>query len=216
LTVISDEVYSQLLFGSPHLTIAAMPGMLHRTVVVDGFSKTYAMTGWRLGYGIMPPHLAHRIERFIINTTSCAPTFVQHAGLAALNGPQDGVAAMRDEYRLRRDLLVRGLNGLSGVSCAVPSGAFYAFPDVSHMLTALGLTTEAFAEVLLEEFGVACLAGTAFGEAGRGHLRLSFVTARPKLERALTGLQHASPLGRRAEKILVTSSFDASFDDDGA
>ncbi|HEU4588179.1 MAG TPA: pyridoxal phosphate-dependent aminotransferase [Gemmatimonadales bacterium] len=215
LTVISDEIYSELTFDDALPSIAALPGMLPRTVVVDGFSKTYAMTGWRLGYGIMPPELARRIERLIINTTSCAPPFVQRAGIAALTGPQDCVRVMRDEYRRRRDLLVGGLNALTGISCSVPQGAFYAFPNVSQLLTALGLTTEIFAEVLLEEYGLACLAGTAFGERGRGHLRFSFVTSLPVLERALATLQDASPAAWRApvpERISVAPVSD----DDGA
>jgi aspartate/methionine/tyrosine aminotransferase len=213
LTVVSDEVYSELVFDAPHRSIAAMPGMLPRTVVVDGFSKTYAMTGWRLGYGIMPPALAQRIERFIINTTSCAPPFVQHAGIAALTGPQDCVRAMCDEYRRRRDLLVSGLNQLTGISCSMPRGAFYAFPDVSHLLTALGVTTEIFAEVLLEEFGLACLAGSAFGESGRGHLRFSFVTSRPHLERALAALHDASTPAWRSADTAATSPLDADAGD---
>jgi aspartate/methionine/tyrosine aminotransferase len=192
LAVVSDEVYSELLFEGAHRSIAAMPGMLPRSVVVDGFSKTYAMTGWRLGYGIMSAALAVRVERLVINSTSCAPPFVQRAGIAALTGPQDCVRLMRDEYRRRRDDFVGGLNQVAGVSCATPGGAFYAFPDVSHLLTALGLTTEIFAEALLEELGLACLAGTAFGDGGRGHLRFSFVTSRPNLQRALCMLQTAS------------------------
>jgi aspartate/methionine/tyrosine aminotransferase len=215
LTVISDEIYSELLFDGVHQSIAALPGMLPRTVVVDGFSKAYAMTGWRLGYGIMPPELARRIERFIVNTTSCAPPFIQRAGVAALTGPQDCVRAMRDEYRRRRDLLVSGLNQLTGISCSMPRGAFYAFPDVSQVLTALGLTTELFAEVLLEEYGLACLAGSAFGERGRGHLRLSFVTSTPNLERALAALRDASPPAWRSAAPATSSAAHAR-DDDGA
>jgi aspartate/methionine/tyrosine aminotransferase len=215
LTVISDEIYSELLFEGTHRSIASLPGMLPRTVVVDGFSKAYAMTGWRLGYGIMPPDLARRVERLVINTTSCAPPFVQRAGIAALTDPQDCVREMRDEYRRRRDLLVSGLNELPGVSCATPLGAFYVFPDVSHLLTELGLTTEIFAEVLLEEFGLACLAGTAFGENGRGHLRFSFVTSRTNLQRALTVLREAAPPGWRSAAAGSFSSVDASDDDGG-
>jgi aspartate/methionine/tyrosine aminotransferase len=163
----------------------------------------------------MPPDLARRIERFIINTTSCAPPFVQRAGIAALTGPQDCVRAMRDEYRRRRDLLVSGLNELTGISCSVPRGAFYAFPDVSEMLIALGLTTENFADMLLEDYGLACLAGTAFGERGRGHLRFSFVTSMPVLKRALATLRDASPAAWRSAVPAAISAAHES-DDDGA
>lgn len=197
LVVVSDEIYSRLVFGAAEPSIAALPGMAGRTIVVDGFSKAYAMTGWRLGYGIVPAELGERLERFIVNTTSCAPPFVQRAGVAALTGPQDAVDTMRETFRARRDLVVAGLDGIDGVSCAPPRGAFYAFPNVSGILRELELTTERFAELLLHEHGLACLAGTAFGAGGTGCLRLSFAAAQPELLRGLELLRQAASAGLR-------------------
>jgi aspartate aminotransferase len=192
LIVVSDEIYSQLQFDGWPSTIASLPGMAPRTVVVDGFSKAYAMTGWRLGYGVVPPRLVNSIERLIINTTSCAPPFVQVAGLAALQGPQDAVREMAREFRHRRDVLVAGLNQVAGFSCSLPGGAFYAFPRIAELLTQRGLTAESFADGLLEEYGLACLPGTAFGPRGEGYLRLSFANSRTVLEQALDRLRQAS------------------------
>ena len=189
LTVVSDEIYSQLVFEGEHRSIASLPGMPERTVVIDGFSKAYAMAGWRMGYGVLPKEMARYIERYIINTTSCAPPFVQHAGIAALTGPQACVDDMRDEYRTRRDFLVASLNRLKGVSCAVPRGAFYAFPNISGVLRRTHAAVEQFADALLDTFNLACLPGTAFGKGGAEHLRLSFATALPTLEAALGVLQ---------------------------
>ncbi len=189
LTVVSDEIYSQLVFEGEHRSIASLPGMAERTVVIDGFSKAYAMAGWRLGYGVLPREMVRHIERYIINTTSCAPPFVQHAGIAALTGPQACVDEMRDEYRTRRDFLVASLNRLKGVSCAVPRGAFYAFPNISGVLRRTHAAVEQFADALLDTFNLACLPGTAFGKGGAEHLRLSFATALPTLEAALGVLQ---------------------------
>lgn len=192
LAVVSDEIYSRLLFEGQHVSIASLPGMAARTVVVDGFSKAYAMTGWRLGFGVAPRRLVDGIERLIVNTTSCAPAFVQLAGLAALDGPQDCVREMAREFQARRDEFVTGLNRLAGCSCPLPGGAFYAFPRISDLLRRLELTTESFAEMLLEAFGLACLPGTAFGPGGADHLRLSFANSRPVLERALGVLRQTS------------------------
>ena len=189
LTVVSDEIYSQLVFEGEHRSIASLPGMAERTVVIDGFSKAYAMAGWRLGYGVLPVAMAHYIERYIVNTTSCAPPFVQHAGIAALTGSQACVDEMRDEYRTRRDFLVASLNRLKGVSCAVPRGAFYAFPNISGVLRRTHAAVEQFADALLDTFNLACLPGTAFGKGGAEHLRLSFATSLPTLEAALGVLQ---------------------------
>ena len=189
LTVVSDEIYSQLVFEGEHRSIASLPGMPERTVVIDGFSKAYAMAGWRLGYGVLPAAMVRFIERYIINTTSCAPPFVQHAGIAALTGPPGCVDEMRDEYRTRRDFLVASLNRLKGVSCAVPRGAFYAFPNISGVLRRTHAAVEQFADALLDTFNLACLPGTAFGKGGAEHLRLSFATALPTLEAALGVLQ---------------------------
>jgi aspartate aminotransferase len=179
--VLSDEVYGRLLHEGGFASIASEPGMYERTIVLDSFSKTYAMTGWRCGYAAVPEPLVEPLTRFLVNSTSCVPPFVQRAGVAALTGPQDDLAAMRAEFRARRDLVVAGLERLPGVSCRVPHGAFYAFPNV----TAVPLPAAALADRLLEEAGVALLAGTAFGAAGEGHLRLSYATSRERLEEGL-------------------------------
>ena len=179
--VLSDEVYGRLLYEGEFASIASEPGMLVRTIVLDSFSKTYAMTGWRCGYAAVPAALAEVLTRFIVNSTSCVPPFVQRAGVAALTGPQDGVAAMLAEFRARRELVVSGLAALPSVTCRAPRGAFYAFPNVS----ALPLGADALADRLLEEAGVALLSGTAFGAAGEGHLRLSYATSRGRLAEGL-------------------------------
>jgi aspartate aminotransferase len=179
--VLSDEVYGRLLYDADFASIATEAGMLDRTIVLDSFSKTYAMTGWRCGYAAVPDALVEPLTRFLVNSTSCVPPFVQRAGIAALAGPQDDVAAMRAEFRARRDLVVSGLAGLPGVSCRVPHGAFYAFPNVE----AVPLGADALAHRLLEEAGVALLSGTAFGAAGENHLRLSYATSRARLAEGL-------------------------------
>jgi aspartate aminotransferase len=179
--VLSDEVYGRLLYEGEFHSIASEPEMLDRTIVLDSFSKTYAMTGWRCGYAAVPAALVEPLTRFLVNSTSCVPPFVQRAGVAALTGPQDDVAAMRAEFRARRDLVVAGLSGLRGVSCRVPHGAFYAFPNVE----AVPLPADALAQRLLDEAGVALLSGTAFGAAGENHLRLSYATSRERLAEGL-------------------------------
>jgi aspartate/methionine/tyrosine aminotransferase len=185
LWVISDEVYWHITYGPHSNSIAALPGMAQRTVIVDGFSKGYSMTGWRLGYGVMPKSLAGPMTTLIINNLSCTATFVQYAGLAALQGPQDSVVKMVAGLKTKRDLIVRGLNAIEGVTCASPAGAFYAFPDLSGLLERTGLSCETFAERLLSEAHTAVLAGTAFGSAGEGHLRLSYANDPAALELAL-------------------------------
>jgi aspartate/methionine/tyrosine aminotransferase len=175
--VLSDEVYGRLLYEGEFHTIATEPEMLDRTIVLDSFSKTYAMTGWRCGYAAVPNALVEPLTRFLVNATSCVPPFVQRAGVAALTGPQDDVARMREEFRSRREVVVAGLNALPGVTCRVPHGAFYAFPNVA----AVPLPTDALAERLLDEAGVALLSGTAFGAAGENHLRISYATSRERL-----------------------------------
>jgi aspartate/methionine/tyrosine aminotransferase len=187
--VISDEVYGRIRFDGRPDSIAAIPGMAERTFIVDGFSKTYAMTGWRLGYGVMPAWLAEPVTTLLINNVSCTATFVQYAGLAALTGPQDAVTGMVAGLRAKRDLLARGLNAIDGIRCAVPAGAFYCFPDITGVLERAGLTCEAFAARLLVERHVAVLAGTAFGPGGAGHLRLCYATEVAQLERALAGVR---------------------------
>jgi aspartate aminotransferase len=181
--VLSDEIYSRLLYTGDFASITENEGLGpdQRTIILDGFSKTYAMTGWRLGYGVMPPDLAEQVAKLQVNSNSCTSAATQHAGLAALNGPQDAVKEMLAEFRTRRDLIVDGLNRLPGVECIMPQGAFYAFPRI----TATGYTADDLADMLLEEAGVACLSGTAFGRHGEGHLRLSYANSRENISRAL-------------------------------
>jgi aspartate aminotransferase len=182
LAVLSDEIYSRILYdGEAHTSIAALPGMAERTIVLDGFSKTYAMTGWRLGYGIVPADLALGFGRLLINSVSGATTFAQWGAVEALTGPQDDVDAMVEEFRARRDLVVDGLNGIPGFRCLRPKGAFYAFPEISGT----GLTGAELAARLLQETGVSVLAGTAFGTLGSNHIRLSYANSRENLAEAL-------------------------------
>jgi aspartate aminotransferase len=179
--VLSDEVYSRLLYGAAFISIATAPGMLERTVLLDGLSKTYAMTGWRCGYACVPEPLVEPLTRFFVNSTSCVPPFVQLAAVAALHGPQDAVTAMVEEFRARRAIVVSGLSELPGVTCRTPRGAFYAFPNVSS----LPIDADTLAVRLLEEAGVAVLAGSAFGNQGAGHLRVSYANSRANLRAAL-------------------------------
>ncbi|HVA24208.1 MAG TPA: pyridoxal phosphate-dependent aminotransferase [Chloroflexota bacterium] len=179
--VLSDEIYSRILYEGEHVSIASLPGMRERTIVLDGFSKTYAMTGWRLGYGIMPALLADQIAKLAVNSVSCTASFTQHAGIAALQGSQQPVDDMVAEFRARRSLVVEGLNAISGITCRWPKGAFYAFPNI----TGLGLTSSALADRLLLDHGVATLSGSSFGAAGEGYLRLSYATSRENLQEAL-------------------------------
>ncbi|MDE3075762.1 MAG: pyridoxal phosphate-dependent aminotransferase [Chloroflexota bacterium] len=185
--VLSDEIYSRILYQGQHLSIASLPGMRQRTIILDGFSKTYAMTGWRLGYGIMSELLAEAVGRLMLNCNSCTAAFTQHAGIAALEGPQDAVAAMVSEFARRREVVVSGLNAIPGVSCQYPAGAFYAFPNISR----LGLTAQAFADRLLRDYGVAALAGPGFGRYGEGYLRLSYANSLENLQEALRRFRQA-------------------------
>ncbi len=180
--VISDEIYSRLVYdGRVAPSIAALPGMAQRTIIVDGFSKTYAMTGWRLGYAIMPEKLAERVELLLTHSVGCTATFTQVAGIEALTASQDQVETYVREYQRRRDRMVAGLNALPGVTCQVPQGAFYAFPNVK----ALGLPVSRLAPLLLDEAGVAVLPGTDFGENGEGYLRLCYAISPETIDRAL-------------------------------
>jgi len=181
LTVLSDEIYAGMVYEGESPSIATLPGMAERTVVVDGFSKTYAMTGWRLGFGIMPEPLARHIATLMNNSNSCTATFVQIAGEAALTGPQDDVVKMVDEFRARRTLIVDGLAAIPGVTCTRPSGAFYVFPRVERN----GLTSVQLADQLLEQAGVVTLPGTGFGAESEGHLRLSYANSRANLAEGL-------------------------------
>jgi aspartate aminotransferase len=179
--VLSDEVYGRILHEGEFSSIASIPGMLDRTIVLDGLSKTYSMTGWRCGFAAVPELLVDPLVRFFVNSTSCVPPFVQHAGIAALTGPQDAPAAMVEEFRRRRDLIVAGLRDLPGVTCRTPKGAFYVFPNVSGV----PVTADELAARLLDEAGVALLAGSAFGRVGEHNLRLSYANSVENIERAL-------------------------------
>jgi len=183
VVVLSDEIYARLLYSGSFASIASEPGFgpEERTIILDGFSKTHAMTGWRLGYGVMPEALADQVAKLQVNSNSCTAAATQHAGLAALHGPQDAVDRMLEEFRARRDLIVSGLNKLPGVECISPQGAFYVFPNVSGT----GHPAGELADLLLNEAGVACLSGTAFGRHGEGHLRLSYANSRENISRAL-------------------------------
>jgi aspartate aminotransferase len=182
LVVLADEIYGRILYdGTEHVSIASLPGMADRTIVLDGFSKTFAMTGWRLGYAIVPPSLVGMYGQLIINTISCAPTFAQVGAVEALRGSQGPVDDMVVEFRARRDLIVDGLNAIPGIRCLRPTGAFYAFPDISGT----GLSGAELAERLLQEAGVCVLAGTAFGGVGTDHVRVSYANSRENLTAAL-------------------------------
>ena len=179
--VLSDEIYSKIVYDGRHESISTRPGMLERTIILDGHSKTYAMTGWRLGYGVMPSELAAAVAKLQTNCTSCTASFTQIAGAEALTGPQDAAQAMVSEFKVRRDLLVDGLNAVAGVRCRRPRGAFYVFPNI----TGLGLTSKQAETRLLEDYGVAALAGTSFGRFGEGYLRFSYANSQENIRKAL-------------------------------
>ncbi len=175
--VLADEIYSHIVYEGRHHSILEIDGMAERTIVLDGHSKTYAMTGWRLGYGIMPEALSPVIGRLMTNVNSCTAAFTQVAGAEALLGDQSGAEAMVKEFRVRRDMLVQALNDIEGVSCKLPGGAFYVFPNISE----LGVDSDEFQKRLLEEYGVSALAGTAFGAHGAGYLRFSYANSQENL-----------------------------------
>jgi aspartate aminotransferase len=185
IMVLSDEIYSRLLFdGAQHFSIISVPGMQERTILLDGFSKTYAMTGWRMGYGVMRADLAVHMTRLMTNSNSCTASFTQIAGVEALRGDQSSVDTMRDEFQRRRDVFVAGLNKIKGFSCRMPKGAFYVFPNI----TKTGWKSKPLADALLEQAGVAALSGTSFGEFGEGYLRFSVANSLENLEEALVRL----------------------------
>ena len=187
LVVIVDEIYRPFNYGAPPVpSILTLPGMRERCILVDGFSKAYAMTGWRLGFGLLPTPLASRFALLALNDHACVPAFVQRAGIAALTGTQDPLHAMIREFAARRQLVSDRLAAIPGMRIDAPAGAFYAFPNIADATRAAGITSAQLATKLLHEYGVALLPGTAFGAAGEGHLRLSFATGRTDLERALT------------------------------
>ena len=186
LVVLTDEIYSSLSYSGRCPSVLDVDGMAERTVLLDGWSKTFAMTGCRLGYGVFPPALVEPVTRLLVNSVSCVPAFTQHGGIAALEGPWDAVDRMREEFRVRRDLVVDALNGIDGISCLSPGGAFYAFPNVSG----LGLPSAVLADRLLQEAGVACLPGTAFGAHGEGFLRLTYASSPENLREAVQAIAH--------------------------
>ena len=183
--ILSDEVYSEMVYDGSHDSIARYGDLAERTILLDGFSKTFAMTGWRLGYAALPEPLVEPITRLIINTVSCTPPAMQLAGVAALEGPWDGVRSMVEEFRRRRDVVVVGLNDLPGVSCVMPRGAFYAFPNVSGT----GVAARELASLSLERAGVAVVSGTSFGEYGEGYLRVSYANSVENIEAGLAALR---------------------------
>jgi aspartate aminotransferase len=181
IIVLSDEIYSRLIFEGEHHSIMSLDGMKERTILLDGFSKTYAMTGWRMGYGVMRADLATHIARLMTNSSSCTASFSQIASIEALRGPQESVDTMRAEFKRRRDVMVAGLNKIKGFSCRLPHGAFYVFPNV----TKTGWLSKKLADALLDDTGVAALSGTAFGDFGEGYLRFSVANSIENIEKAL-------------------------------
>ena len=179
--VLSDEIYNRLIFEGEHASITQFPGMKERTIILDGFSKTFAMTGWRLGYGIMRPDLARQVALLMTNSNSCTAGFSQVAAIEALRGDQSGVDRMREEFRRRRGVIVEGLNKIPGFRCRTPHGAFYVFPNI----TGTGKSSKTIADGLLNEAGVACLSGTAFGDWGEGYLRFSYANSVENIQKAL-------------------------------
>ncbi|MEC8911925.1 MAG: pyridoxal phosphate-dependent aminotransferase [Chloroflexota bacterium] len=185
IIVLSDEIYIRFLYEGNHQSIAALPGMMDRTVILDGFSKTYAMTGWRIGYGLFPKELVEPVSRLVTNSVSCTASFTQIAAAEALVGSQDRPSAMVEEFKKRRDIVVAGLNSIEGIDCATPKGAFYAFPNVEGT----GMSSADFSNRLLEEAGVAVLAGESFGKYGAGYIRLSFANSTENLQEAISRIK---------------------------
>ena len=182
--VLADEIYKDILYTGEHHSIAAFPGMADRTIILDGFSKSYAMTGWRLGYGIMPEELVPHVVRLAVNSVSCAASFTQRAAIAALDGPQDEVQAMAAEFGQRRRLITDGLRSIPGINCPEPEGAFYAFPSIKET----GLTSADFEARAMAEAGVALLSGAAFGQYGEGYVRLSYANSQENISKAVEQL----------------------------
>jgi aspartate aminotransferase len=185
LTVLSDEVYWAIRYDGKHVSVLDVDGMAERTVLLDGWSKSFAMTGWRLGFGVFPPDLVEPVTRLVVNSVSCTSAFSQDAAVAALEGPWQPVEDIVKEFRARRDVIVEGLNRIPGMSCTTPQGAFYVFPSVK----ALGIPSQALAARLLDEAGVACLSGTAFGSWGQGYIRLSYANSVPNIRTALQSIE---------------------------
>ena len=188
LIVLADEIYSQIYYEDAPVSITRYPGMLEKTIILDGFSKTYAMNGWRMGYGVMPTWLVDAVTKLMVNSCSCTASFTQRAGIAALKGPQDAVYAMVAEFRRRRDAICKGLNEVPGFRCAIPGGAFYAFANIEET----GIPSKELADFLLQEAGVACLNGGAFGEYGEGYIRFSYANSLENLMEAVQRIRKAS------------------------
>ncbi len=181
VVILSDEIYMRICYEEEPVSIASCDGMLDKTVIIDGFSKTYSMTGWRLGFGVMPKWIAEAVNKLMVNSNSCTASFTQRAGIAALEGPQDCVHSMVAEFQTRRDAIVNGLNQIPGFRCPLPAGAFYAFPNIEGT----GMTSKALADLLLTEAGVATLSGASFGEHGEGYLRFSYANSLPNILEAV-------------------------------
>jgi aspartate/methionine/tyrosine aminotransferase len=197
--VLSDEIYCQTSYtDEPPVSIASFPGMLEKTIILDGFSKTYAMTGWRMGYGVMPKWLADAVTKLMVNSNSCTASFTQRAGVAALTGPQDCVTQMVAEFRRRRDAICAGLNEIPGFHCLVPGGAFYVFANIKST----GMDSRQLADYLLYEGGVSCLDGGAFGEYGRGYIRFSYANSMANLMEAVARIRKVSP--KWAESLVAS------------
>jgi aspartate/methionine/tyrosine aminotransferase len=179
--VLTDEVYAQIIYEGKHQSIASLPSMKEKTILLDGFSKTYAMTGWRLGYAAMRKDLAQKVTQLMINSNSCTTAFNQMAGVEALYGPQTEPKKMVEEFRKRREVIVSGLNKIKGITCKKPHGAFYVFPNIKSF----GMESKKLADLILQNAGVAVLSGTAFGAYGEGYLRLSFANSVPNIEKAI-------------------------------
>ena len=192
IPVMADEVYSRMIYGETFHSISAYEGMADLLIILDGFSKTYAMTGWRIGFGVMPLDLVPHFNRLMVNSNSCTAAFTQMAAVAALKGPQDESEAMIAEFRKRRDFIVAGLNAIEGITCPMPVGAFYAFPNI----TGLGKTSSEVADLILYEGHVACLAGSDFGQYGEGYLRFSYANSVGNIQKALERIRGC------AEKLL--------------
>jgi aspartate aminotransferase len=197
LMVLSDEIYSRIYYGEAPVSIASLPGMLEKAIILDGFSKTYAMTGWRMGYGVMPEWLVDAVNKLMVNSNSCTATFTQRAGIAAIEGPQQPVDAMVAEFRRRRDAFCAGLNQVPGFRCALPGGAFYAFANI----TGTGIGSKELADYLLYDAGVSCLNGGAFGQFGEGYIRFSYANSYENLmlavERIKAAVASRLPVGTR-------------------
>ncbi len=189
LWILTDEIYSRMVYDDEFVSVASVPGALERTIIVDGLSKTYAMTGWRAGFAVAPPELARHLAKLAINNFSCTATFVQHALIEALTGPQGDVDRMLAEFRKRRNIIVDGLNGIDNISCLKPPGAFYAFANI----TKTGMTSEEFADFAMNRAGVACLAGTAFGKYGQGFARFAYANSIENIEEGIRRIKDTLP-----------------------